>query len=91
MTYHRPLFTANVLKVRLSCVKPSEKTGGKNQQKNNGKGKKNQDRGRIYTPGYTSKEAPGESLIIKKNLFCKILRNAEKSHFLPFCPFLYKE
>ena len=41
MTYHRPLFTGNVLKVRLSCEK--------NQQKNHGKGK-NQDRVRIYTP-----------------------------------------
>ena len=43
MTYHRPLFTGNVLKVRLNCVKPSEKIRGKNQQKN-------QDRGKIYTP-----------------------------------------
>ena len=40
MTYHRPLFTENVLKVRLICEKNREK----NQQKNHGKGKKNQDR-----------------------------------------------
>ena len=40
MTYHRTLFTGNVLTVRLSCVKPSEKNRGKNQQKNHGKGKK---------------------------------------------------
>ena len=52
MTYHRPLFTGNVLKVRLSCVKLSEKNRGKNQQNNHGKGKKNQDRGRIYTPAH---------------------------------------
>ena len=50
MTYHRPVFTGNVLKERLSCVKPSEKTGGKNQQKITVR-KKNQDQGRIYTPG----------------------------------------
>ena len=50
-TDHRPLFPGNVLKVRLSCVKPSEKISEKKQQKNHGKGK-NQDRGRIYTPEY---------------------------------------
>ena len=49
MTYHRPLFTGNVLKVRLSCVKPSEKNRENNQQKNHDKRKKNQDRVRIYT------------------------------------------
>ena len=36
MTYHRPLFTENVLKVRLSYVKPSEKIRGKNQGKKSG-------------------------------------------------------
>ena len=46
MTYHRPLFIGNVLKVRLSCVKHSEKIS----KKNHGKGEKNQDRDRIYTP-----------------------------------------
>ena len=35
-----PLFTGNVLKVRLSCVKPSEKEGEKISKKNYGKGKK---------------------------------------------------
>ena len=40
MTYHRPLFTGNVLNVRLSCVKPSEKKQGKQISKNHGKGKK---------------------------------------------------
>ena len=40
MTYHRPLFTGNVLKVRLSCKKNFQKNRGKNQQKNHGKGKK---------------------------------------------------
>ena len=50
MAYHCPLFTGNVLKVRLSCVKPSEKNREKNQQKNPRDGEKNQDRGRIYTP-----------------------------------------
>ena len=40
MTYHRPLFTGNVLKVHLRCEKHLEKTGGKNQQKNHGKRKK---------------------------------------------------
>ena len=49
MTYPRPLFTGNVLKVRLSCVKPSEKTEKKISIKITVKGK-NQDRGRIYTP-----------------------------------------
>ena len=50
MTYHgKNDFTGNVLKVRLSFVKPSEKTGEKIQQKNHGKGKQNQDRVRIYT------------------------------------------
>ena len=44
MTYHRPLFTGNVLTVRLSCEKNFQKKGEKNQQKNHGKGKKNQDR-----------------------------------------------
>ena len=33
MTYHRPVITGNVLKVRWSCVKLSEKNRGKNQQK----------------------------------------------------------
>ena len=33
MTYHRPLFTGNVLKVRLSCVKSS----GKNMEKKSAK------------------------------------------------------
>ena len=37
MTYHRPVFTGNVLKVR--CVKPSKKQG-KKSAKNHGKGKK---------------------------------------------------
>ena len=50
MTYQCPLFTGNVLKVCLSCVKPSEKNGGEISKKNHGNGKKNQDRGRIYTP-----------------------------------------
>ena len=49
MTYHRPLFIGNILKVRLSCVKPSEKQGGKSAE-NHRKGKKTQDRGRLYTP-----------------------------------------
>ena len=40
MTYQRPLFTGNVLKVRLSCVKPSEKNTETNQPKNHSKGKK---------------------------------------------------
>ena len=39
MTYNRPLFAGNVLKVRLSCVKPSEKKG-KKSAKNHGKGEK---------------------------------------------------
>ena len=50
MTYHRPLLIGNVLKVRLSCVKPSEKNRGKKSTKNSRQGEKNQDRGRIYTP-----------------------------------------
>ena len=54
MTYHRPLFTGNVLKVRLSCEKNLKKTGGKNQQKNHGKGKKNQDWVWIHTPAIIS-------------------------------------
>ena len=33
MTYHRPLFTGNVLKNRLSCVKPSEKNRGEKSAK----------------------------------------------------------
>ena len=50
MTYHRHVFTENVLKVRLSCVKPfRKKNRGKNQQKITVR-EKNQDRGRIYTP-----------------------------------------
>ena len=40
MTYHRPLFIGNVLKVRLGCVKRSEKNRGKKSAKNHGKGKK---------------------------------------------------
>ena len=40
MTYPRPLFTRNVLKVRLSCVKPSEKNRGKKSAINHGTGKK---------------------------------------------------
>ena len=55
MTYHRPLFTGNVLKVRSSCVKPSDKNRGKNQQKITVRGK-NQDQGRIYTPGKFQKK-----------------------------------
>ena len=58
MTYHRPLFTGNVFKVRLSCVKPSEKKQGKKSAQNHGKGKENQDRGRIYTPVITSQPKP---------------------------------
>ena len=50
MTYHRPLFTGNVLKVRLSCVKSSGKNTEKKSAKTHGKGKKNQDQGRICTP-----------------------------------------
>ena len=50
MTYHRHFFTENVLKVRLSCVKPFwKKNRGKNQQKITVR-EKNQDRVRIYTP-----------------------------------------
>ena len=41
MTYHRPLYTGNVLKVRFSCEKKtSKKTGEKNYPKKHGKGKK---------------------------------------------------
>ena len=41
MTYHRPVFTENVFKVRLSCVKPSEKkTVKKYEQKITVRGKK---------------------------------------------------
>ena len=40
MTYHRPLFTGNVLKVRLSCVKTLRKKQGEKSAKNHGKGKK---------------------------------------------------
>ena len=40
MTYQRPVFTENVLKVSLSCVNPSEKKQGKKLAKNHGKGKK---------------------------------------------------
>ena len=40
MTHHRPLFTGNVLKLRLSCVKPSEKNREKINKKNHGKRKK---------------------------------------------------
>ena len=50
MTYHHPLLIGIVLKVRLSCVKPSQKKRGKKSAKKHGKGEKNQDQGRIYTP-----------------------------------------
>ena len=40
MTYHRPLFIGNVLKVRLSCVKPPEKNREKISKKITVRGKK---------------------------------------------------
>ena len=55
MTYLRPLFTGNVLKVHLSC-KTLRKKQGEKSAKNHGKGKKNLDRGRIYTPGFFKSE-----------------------------------
>ena len=56
MTYHRPLFTGNVLKVRLSCEKNFQKKKGEKSVKNHGKGKKNQDRVWIYYPVYTASQ-----------------------------------
>ena len=56
MTYHRPLFTGNVLKVRLSCVKPSKKKQKEKSAKKITVSGKNQDRGRIYTPALSSDE-----------------------------------
>ena len=41
MTYHHTVFTRNVLKVRLTCVKPSEKNREKIGKKVTVRGKKN--------------------------------------------------
>ena len=48
MTYHCPLFTGNVLKVRLNCEKNFQKNRGKKQEKNHGKGKKTRSGMNIY-------------------------------------------